>query len=86
MCNQDTCVYFHWPPSVVIGNRNSEGQEGEKRVEMRQDKRVEGKREGTKGRRRKKRMNKKRQTGRGKRGEGAKARKEGEERGDQRER
>ncbi len=20
MCNQDTCVYFHWPPSVVIGN------------------------------------------------------------------
>jgi hypothetical protein len=22
MCNQDTCVYFHWPPYVVIGNTN----------------------------------------------------------------
>jgi hypothetical protein len=20
VCNQDTCVYLHWPPSVVIGN------------------------------------------------------------------
>jgi hypothetical protein len=20
VCSQDTCVYFHWPPSVVIGN------------------------------------------------------------------
>ncbi len=22
MCDQDTCVYFHWPPSVVIGNNS----------------------------------------------------------------
>jgi hypothetical protein len=22
VCSQDTCVYFHWPPSVVIGNKN----------------------------------------------------------------
>ncbi len=28
MCNQDTCVYFNGPPSVVIGNNRNQCDEG----------------------------------------------------------